>query len=355
MVGMSSSRACAITRALTTLVLGVTAFHAGADEQARPEVKLEREGDCYRFATFDEWQKFLVRRAQDSPGFSAERFRARFTREQFDEGRKSIRCAFFTYSIDGVDVDGFSARPKSDTPLPVIIYNKGGAGDASAVTFGQMLEEIFPLAQKGYLVIGTQYRQQDEFGGKDVDDVMALLELIDGRSDAIHEQIGMMGWSRGGIMTMLAASRTARLKAVILGATPTDLLKGLESRPDMENVFKQRIPDYETRKADALRERSPLFLLDKIDPQLPILILHGAADGRAPAEHALELASSLQRKKHPYALKIYANGDHGLTAVRRDVLEECAGWFGSYLSTTIEITPQQERKRSAGSGAPSGR
>jgi dipeptidyl aminopeptidase/acylaminoacyl peptidase len=111
--------------------------------------------------------------------------------------RKSIRCAFLTYSVDGIEVDGFSARPNSSTPLPVIIYNKGGAGDASSVTFGQMLEEIFPLAQKGYLIIGTQYRQQDEFGGKDVDDVMTLVDLIDGRSDAIQGQIGMMGWSRG--------------------------------------------------------------------------------------------------------------------------------------------------------------
>jgi dipeptidyl aminopeptidase/acylaminoacyl peptidase len=154
---------------------------------------------------------------------------------------------------------------------------------------------------------------------------------------------------------MLAASRTTRLNAIVLGATPTDLLKGLESRPDMEKVFKQRIPDYETRKADALRERSPLFPLDKIDPQLPILILHGAADVRTPAEHALDLAFSLQRKKHPYAMKIYANGDHGLTAMRRDVLEECVGWFGSYLSTTIAITPEQERKSSADSAVPSGR
>jgi dipeptidyl aminopeptidase/acylaminoacyl peptidase len=307
---------------------------AGAAE--RTGAKIESEGDCYRFQTYEAWVDFIKERAGSSPNFSLEEFRQRNPQQQYDGFRKSITCTFFRYSINGVEIGGFSARPKDQgterKKLPVIIYNRGGSGEGTAVTFGQMLADIFPLAAQGFLVIGSQYRQQDEFGGKDVDDVMALFDIIDLRSDVDHERIGMMGWSRGGVMTMLAAARTTRVKAIALGGTPTDLLKGLESRPDMEAVFKQRIPDYSSNKEAALTKRSPLFVLDKVAPSTPILILHGSADARAPAEHALWLAVRLNSLKRTYKLVIYPNGNHALNNFREDVRDELGRWFLAYLT-----------------------
>lgn len=340
-----------VPKALVYLVLALyfgLPFRVFAADTDGVTSRIEREGDCFRFSTYGEWLQFIKTRTDANPGFSLDEFKKRFPQHLYEESRRTIACSFFTYVVDGVEIGGFSAKPKQGTggTLPVIIYNHGGTGESSAVTFGQMLEEIFPLALQGFFVVGSQYRQQDEFGGKDVEDVLALFDILDRRADVSKDRIGMIGWSRGGIMTMLVASRSSRLRAIALGGTPTDLLKGLESRPDMEKVFKERIPNYAAERQEALEKRSPLVLLDSVSPNLPILILHGSADVRAPAWHALALASKLQKLGRSYGMVIYPNGDHGLTNFRPEVRQELGRWFQTYLvdAPSPEV-PTAEQKR----------
>jgi dipeptidyl aminopeptidase/acylaminoacyl peptidase len=75
---------------------------------------------------------------------------------------------------------------------------------------------------------------KDEFGGRDVDDVMALLPIIDGIQEADASRIGMFGMSRGSIMTYRAVVRSRRIKAVAITGGVSDLLTELPRRPGME-------------------------------------------------------------------------------------------------------------------------
>jgi dipeptidyl aminopeptidase/acylaminoacyl peptidase len=294
---------------------------ADAAAAAELDVVMRGEGDCFRFESFAAWAKVMPAPARS------------LTREKFDHFRATIRCSFFSYEVDGVAVSGFSAMPKDtqERRLPAIIYNRGGNGELGRVTFARMAEDIFPLASRGFFVIGSQYRDADEFGGKDVDDVLALLTIIDRRADVAADRIGMMGFSRGGVTTMLAASRTTRLKALVMMASPADLHAELGVRPDMEKVFERRIPGYAANKEALLRARSPLFVLDDVPAAVPILLLHGGADERARPQNALQLAARLQELKRTYKLVVYPDGDHALSGFGPEVNAEIARWFEARL------------------------
>ncbi len=258
---------------------------------------------------------------------------ARVPREILTGYQQTIECAFFEYEANGIVVSGFSARPAGPLAarLPVVIYNRGGNGELGRINFAQLTMQVMPLAARGFFVIGSQYRDADEFGGRDVDDVLALLDLVDARVDVAADRVGMMGFSRGGIETVIAATRSDRFDAIALLGAPSDLLEDLESRPDMERIYERRIPNYSSGREAALRARSPLHLVEKLPPGLPILILHGGKDERARPLNASRLASRLQELGRKYKLVIYPEGDHAMSGYRSETREEVALWFEAYL------------------------
>ena len=71
--------------------------------------------------------------------------------------------------------------------------------------------------------------------------------------------------------------------------------------------------------------------MDKIDPQLPVLLLHGDADKNVAVTNATLLAEKLQERGQPHKLVIYPNGDHGVTQYRQQVRLEILSWFKQYL------------------------
>ena len=295
-------------------------------EASSLDVAVIREADCFRYDSYESWMDFIRSRRQNQGG-------PEISKEEYGGYRESIDCSFLSYTVDGVEVSGFSARPRNAAgrKVPAVIYNRGGSGENGRVTFGMMFEEIFPLASRGFFVVGSQYREHDEFGGRDIDDVLALLTIIERRPDVAGDRIGMLGRSRGGIMTMLAAERTSRIKAMILVGTPADLEADLRARPDMERVYARLIPDYAADRSAALRARSPIFLASRLATDAPILILHGTADERVEASNALRLALKLQDLKRPYKLLVYPNGDHSLRNFRSEVREEISAWFETHL------------------------
>ena len=110
------------------------------------------------------------------------------------------------YQSDSIEVKGFMIEPKADGKYPVIIFNRGGNRDFSDLSIGTLINYTSKLASRGYVIIGSNYRKQDEFGGKDVDDVLNLIETVKDISKADYRKLGMLGWSRGGMMTYIVYS-----------------------------------------------------------------------------------------------------------------------------------------------------
>ena len=306
------------------------------------------EKNCFRqnFSDYDTWRESMVRKYKKK--FKTEvkikraltRFDETFKQEAFGVFKEQLTCQTFEYLVDGIKVNGFIIQPKGSTEkLPVLIYNRGGNGDFSAVKFASMMHNLFPIAEQGFVIIGSQYRgtfykdktHDDEFGGKDVGDVTALFRLIPSITGADENRIGMFGASRGGMQTYLTLQQTDKVKAVAVIAGVADLTIQLEERPRMERVYKQRIPNYAQNNQAELEKRSVLYWLDKIPQDVPILLLHGMSDERVSVEQSITLAKALEKADMPHKLLLYPGDNHGLVQNKEKATQEIAAWFDKYL------------------------
>jgi dipeptidyl aminopeptidase/acylaminoacyl peptidase len=138
-----------------------------------------------------------------------------------------LDCIDFTYQVDGLTIEGFYVKPKQANlgSLPVVIFNRGGNADFGYVQFGIKMGLIAELAAQGYLVIGSQYRGastrtianngKDEFGGSDVNDVLALPALLTEILEADPTKIALLGLSRGVMQSYLVAKQLPDIKSII--------------------------------------------------------------------------------------------------------------------------------------------
>ncbi|WP_164078331.1 alpha/beta hydrolase family protein [Alteromonas facilis] len=290
--------------------------------------------------SYEAWTQFL---ANKSNKFNLAKFQQRFPEQEYNRKREALTCVDFTYEVDGLTVVGYYMKPKAaaDKALPVIIFNRGGNGAFGSVNFAKKMGFIADLAELGYVVIGSQYRGasrkfienngEDEFGGADVNDVLALESLLSDIPDADPSRIAMMGWSRGGMQSFLAAKHMPKLKTIVAIASNADARKSLAFRPDMENVYKKRVPYYAGNKDEALSARSVIDWIDELPAQAPILLVHGSADKRVNVEQSRLLAKALSEQSHQHKLVIYEEGNHGLQRHRQALIKDVKEWLSLYL------------------------
>lgn len=301
------------------------------------------------YASYGQWRSLVAARiaARNLPEKKASNtlanFEKFFTESEYLQFRDRLQCENFTYRVEGVDVRGYVIRPAdAQAPLPVVIYNRGGNGDFGAVTFSSMMRNLFPIADRGFVVVGSQYRgtfaergsdgPTDEFGGRDIADVRALFDLVPAIRGADAKRIGMWGHSRGGIQTFMTARSGVPVKAMVVAAGVADLSEGLAQRPDMAAVFRKRIPDFDRDRAAALQKRSVLQWADELDRDLPILLLHGTADEQVSVEQSRALAQQLEVLGHSYSLVEFEGDNHGFNKNREAYLQSVSDWFKRFLN-----------------------
>jgi dipeptidyl aminopeptidase/acylaminoacyl peptidase len=266
------------------------------------------------------------------------------------------------YMSDGLEVEGFLAQPAEATgdKLPCVIFNRGGNRDFGSITPVRAAFLLGHIAKRGYVVVASNYRGngefgrtrypgdrvcenceseiggvgREEFGGAEVNDILALIPLLEQLDEADASRMGVFGWSRGGMMTYLALKATDRFKAAIVGAGLADVAAGIEQRPDMEaHVYSELIPGWEDpdTRAKAISDRSAVQWANALPENTPILILHGTGDWRVDPTHALDMARQLLAHKRPYRLVMFEGGDHGLSEFRDEVDRMVYDWLDRYV------------------------
>jgi dipeptidyl aminopeptidase/acylaminoacyl peptidase len=242
------------------------------------------------------------------------------------------------YASGGVPVPGVLVRPKDpgNHNWPAIIYNRGGTGDYGRIDHFTIVE-TYLFAKAGFVVIASDYRfhgptaKQDEWGGKDLDDVLNLVPAVRSLEFVDKERLFIMGVSRGGTMTYLALKQGAPVRAAAVIAGPSDLEAFGRYRPefiigdDTYDGWSKVWPDYAHRAPEHYRDRSAVNWAEKLT--VPILILHSRQDRLVPVDHSLRMASALQAAGRKYALHIYANDGHSLPANRTDRNRQIIEWF----------------------------
>ncbi|MFI0431213.1 alpha/beta hydrolase family protein [Mariniflexile sp. HMF6888] len=256
----------------------------------------------------------------------------------------SIEVYGITYISDGLKIKGLMAKPKKAGNYPCVIYNRGGNRDFGSLKVYHGAITLGQIAKEGYVVIASQYRGnggsegKEEFGGKDVNDIIILPQVLKEIQGTDTERIGMYGWSRGGMMTYIALSKMDEIKAVVVGGALSDALSMMEDRPEMEtNVMAELIPNYANSKDTEIEKRSAIKWVDKFPKDVPILMLHGNADWRVKPEQSLNLALEFEKHRIPYRLIMFEGGDHGISEHEKEVDKQVINWFNRFLKNNGEL------------------
>jgi len=180
---------------------------------------------------------------------------------------------------------------------------------------GHLYEHYIPYIReataKGYIVIAPEYRgsvgygkgfyDAIDYGGKEVDDVVTAVDILKTRYPAVDpERIGIIGWSHGGMITLLSITRNpTTFKAAVAMVPVTNLFqrlawKGVERQHqaiDPSNIYGGLPNEHQ----DVYKDRSPLYQVDKI--QIPIYVGVTRNDQDVNFEEDSQLVDALRARK----------------------------------------------------------
>lgn len=215
------------------------------------------------------------------------------------------------YQSDDAEVIGYITAPADylDKAYPVLIYNRGGNRDYAK----NSPEDIYFLAQIGFIVLATQYRGvdggtgKDEFGGTDLNDVMKLIDLAEMLTFA-NGKIYMFGWSRGAMQSYIVLSKEERIDAAVCGAGWTDLVACYDERgADMKRVLLELVGN-PYLVPEEYKARSAIYWPEKINT--PLWIVHGTEDERVLVHHSQDLYDAMILLNKDVKLTLYPDLDH---------------------------------------------
>jgi dipeptidyl aminopeptidase/acylaminoacyl peptidase len=201
---------------------------------------------------------------------------------------------------------------------------------------GHLYEHYIPYIREataqGFVVIAPEYRgsigygrafyDAIDYGGAEVDDVVAAAAVVAARYPAVDpSRTGIIGWSHGGLIALLAVSRYPAVFSATAAIVPVTNLfhrlarKGVEQQRraiDPQNRF----GGSPSEKPQAYRDRSPLFHVDRL--QIPVLVHVADNDEDVEIDEAMQLVDALRARKPDLAdVKVYRNPPGGHLFDRR--------------------------------------
>ena len=206
----------------------------------------------------------------------------------------------FTYLSDGYKIKAYISIPisaiNSQKPAKCLMYNRGGnvniglLDDSTTANICSTCDRI---------VIATQYRGaggsegKDEFGGKDLNDVIKLIDLCEKNFTFIDmDDFCVAGVSRGGMMTYMSARQDNRIKRIISVSGVSDLAQAYNAREDMRTLLNNSIGYAPQDNPAEYEKRSAICWYDEI--KMPVLIIHSTQDEMVPYEQAEKIYNKLK-------------------------------------------------------------
>ncbi|RUO35718.1 alpha/beta hydrolase family protein [Aliidiomarina sanyensis] len=336
-----------LTPLLSALLLSflLVSPHASASDTW----SLEYNATCFT-PPYDTYENFIDQFVQrnTNPRYDRAYFERIYPAAQFQSLRTDFDCRWLVYRNGTAYVGGFAVFPREfsgkddGAKLPVIIYNRAGHGPTHGVSFADIFQRIFPLAEAGFMVIGSQYRGgggvfsgmsngTDEYGGRDLSDVLRLPQVAEAVGPADAERVGLYGRARGSMMSFMAArARPSAFKALASAATVSDLGAWIDEW-DGDHAATRYIPDFTENETTALQARSVIEWADELSSDLPILLIHGQRDWNLPATQSEALSARLNELGHSHELLLWSHADHQFTNYRSDLTQALIDFFSTHL------------------------
>jgi len=289
----------------------------------------------------------------------------------------------FTFAADASQqVTGLLVKQSNlKTRQPVVIALHGTGGNKESQT--PLLKE---LATKGFTAVSIDGRYHGEratkgAGAKDyvnailrawrtgdahpflydtVWDLMRLIDYLETREDVDRDRIGMIGFSKGGMETYLAAAVDPRIAVAVPCIGVQSFRWALEN-----GAWKSRVETFQAAidtaaKEAGLAEITPDFVRQFYDrvvpgiysqfdgPQMlpliaprPLLMINGDSDARTPRPGVMECAEAARKAyaakkaEERFMLQLQENTGHKVTGPS---LQLAISWFEKWLNPSASPT-----------------
>lgn len=229
-----------------------------------------------------------------------------------------------TYESDGLTITGLIDIPDGDGPFPTIIVNHGYLRPVEYQSGFDSWRIADWLAHRGYIALMPDYRN---YAGSDTGpnpfhtgyaiDVMNLIAQVDSLPQAAPGQIGIIGHSMGGEISMWPMVISDEVDAVVLYASMSGdvgrnwahALRYWPAQRDAMNALAivYGKPD---DNPEAFAAMSPVEYLDRI--RMPIMIHHGTRDESVPYWWSEELFALMEEAGVDVTFWPYPGGRHTL-------------------------------------------
>jgi dipeptidyl-peptidase-4 len=174
------------------------------------------------------------------------------------------------------------------------------------------------LVQRGFIVFTLDNRgsgfRGDAFDGVlkgclgkiEIEDQLRGVEFLKQQPYVDGARIGIMGWSYGGYMSMMALTTTTAFKAAVAGAPVTDWRL-------YDTHYTERYLGLPGVNSDGYEQSGVLSHVDSLHGKL--LLVHGMADDNVLFTNSTMLMQRLQSLDKPFDVMTYPGSKHGLVRV----------------------------------------
>lgn len=246
---------------------------------------------------------------------------------------------------EGHDVQGWLLYPQqydSTKKCPALIAVHGGpawittptwsAPDFGTTVYPQLGYFIFFPNPRGSQGQGENFKRANrrDWGFGDLRDILSGVDAIVSKYNIDNNRVGILGWSYGGFMAMMAGTQTNRFKAAVAGAGACDW-KSYYGQNAIDKWMRSYFNASPYDDPEAYEKVSAITYIKQT--KTPALVIVGERDGESPAPQSFQFWHALKELNVPTQLYIYPDEGHAFENFDNmiDVSARTIEWFNKWL------------------------